>query len=218
MSINLSDNTLVYTWTRELLPPFEARVIPERRSPRLCLKIAIHLGNRDAGFWDGFHEELYQRALASTVAYLNEIKPYLWRHGETYPATPTELNHLFANHDVDFTTGYGPAFASVLIEKGEFPPTTRTFLFAGGDIAGALVTINVLMSFEQAIEFSRELDHAYPHRLYRLTPEQLVPVQALPRGRATFPISYLAERFLPDPDAEYLTRLEKGSPEKVLRR
>jgi putative spermidine/putrescine transport system substrate-binding protein len=221
------------SWIKEHPGRFTYIAPPDYTGSVFIRHLLVHLGHRDAGFWNGFHEDLYQRALASTVAYLNEIKPYLWRNGETYPATPRELNHLFANHEVDFTMSYGPAFASILIAKGEFPPTTRTFLFADGDIgnysflaipfnashiAAALVTINALMSFEQAIEFSRSLDHVYPHRLDRLTPEQQAMVQALPRGPATLATSDLAARFLPEPDAEYLNRLEKDWSAKVLRR
>jgi hypothetical protein len=89
------------------------------------------------------------------IAYLNEIKPYLWRHGETYPSTPRELNRLFANNEVDFTMSYGPAFASILIAKGEFPPTARTFLFA--DVDGAPQTGDTHKIFEGPRDRHREL-------------------------------------------------------------
>ncbi len=220
-------------WIKEHPGRFTYIAPPDFTGSVFIRHILIHLGKRDAGFWTGFNEALYQRALASTVAYLNDIKPYLWRRGETYPATPRELNRLFANHEVDFTMSYEPAFASLLIEKGEFPPTVRTFQFADGDIgnysflaipfnanhiAGALVTINGLMSVDQALEFCRTLDRSYPHRLDRLTPEQRALVEALPRGPATLPSSDLAARFLPEPDAEYLNRLEKDWSSQVLRR
>lgn len=196
-------------------------------------QVLLHLGKRDPDFWTGFHEELYQRAAARTIAYLNDIKPFLWRRGETYPATQRELDRLFANSEVDFAMNYNPAFASVRIAKGQFPPTTRTFLFKDGNIgnysflaipfnasniAGALVTINALMSFDQAVEFARTLDSPFPHRLDSLSPEQRAVAEALPRGPATLPISDLSAHFLPEPDAEYLNRLEKDWAEKVLRR
>ena len=195
--------------------------------------LLIHLGKRDPGFWSGFHEDLYQRAVGATVAFLNDLKPFLWRRGETYPSTPRELDHLFANREVDFSMSYGPAFASVRISKGEFPATARTFVFKEGTIgnysflaipfnaantAGALVTINSLLSFEHALEAGRALDHTFPHRLDVLSPGQRAQVDALPRGPATLPASLLAAHFLPEPDAEYLNRLEKDWTDKVLRR
>src|SRR5215475_9326056 len=49
-----------------------------------------YLYQQDApqGAFDNFNEPLYRRAADATVAYLNEIKPFLWRKGETYPASP----------------------------------------------------------------------------------------------------------------------------------
>lgn len=221
------------TWIKAHPGRFTYIAPPDYTGSVFIRHILIHLGKRDPGFWNGFHEDLYERALASTVDYLNDIKPYLWRRGETYPGTPRELNHLFANREVDFTMGYGPAFASVLIAKGEFPQTARTFTFADGDIgnysflaipfnathiAGALVIANELMSVDEALRFSRDLDHAYPHSLDRLTQKQRALVQALPRGPATLSGTELSARFLPEPDAEYLNRLEKDWASKVLRR
>src|SRR5215475_4942381 len=50
--------------------------------------ILLYYLKQDSGMtsFDGrFDERLYQRASAATVDYLKEIKPYLWRKGETYP-------------------------------------------------------------------------------------------------------------------------------------
>jgi ABC-type uncharacterized transport system YnjBCD substrate-binding protein len=89
--------------------------------------------------------------------------------------------------------------------------------FNASNIAGALVTINALMSFDQAMEFARTLDSPFPHRLESLSPEQRAIAEALPRGPATLSISDLSSHFLPEPDAEYLNRLEKDWASKVLR-
>ena len=166
------------------------------------------------------------------MEYLKEIRPYLWRRGETYPATLKELNRLFANQEVDFAMSYGPNFAAVAVERGEFPPTTRTFVLADGtignynflaipfnaaNVSGALVTINQLMSFDQLIDMSRTLGNPFPLKLDTLTAAQRAGVEALPLHPAALPIAELESHFLPEPDAEYLTRLEKEWQMKVLR-
>jgi len=127
---------------------------------------------------------------------------------------------------------YGPAFASVLISRGEFPATARTFVFNEGtignysflaipfnanNIAGALVAINELMSFEQMITLSRGVDDLFPQRLDALTNQQRARVDALPRGVATLPVEELDQHFIPEPDAEYLNRFDKDWRAKVLR-
>ena len=166
------------------------------------------------------------------LEFLNDVKPYLWRRGETYPATFKELNRLFANQEVDFAMSYAPNFAAVAIDRGEFPPTARTFVLAEGtignynflaipfnasNVSGALVTINRLMSFDQLIDMSRALGNPFPLKLDTLTATQRAGVQALPRHPAALPIDELESHFIPEPDAEYLTRLEKDWQMKVLR-
>jgi putative spermidine/putrescine transport system substrate-binding protein len=179
-----------------------------------------------------FDDATYARASAKAVAWLNEIRPYLWRGGETYPSTLREQDRLFANGEIDFAMSYGPAFASVRIERGEFPPTTRTFVLDSGtlgnynflavpfnaaNVAGALVTINDLMSFERLLELSRVLKSPFPLSLEKLTAEQRQSIEALPRGVATLSDAELAGHFLPEPNAQYLSRFEKDWAAKVLR-
>jgi putative spermidine/putrescine transport system substrate-binding protein len=185
-----------------------------------------------AAFDGKFDEQLYQRASAATVAYLNEIKPYLWRKGETYPTAPREADRLFANSEIDFTMSYGPSFASEHISRGEYPPTTRTFVFDEGTIgnysylaipfntsnpAGALVVINHLMSPSHSLDQGRALGSLFPLLSGRLTPEESAAVEALPLGPATLPVAELAKHQLSEPDAQYLERLEKDWREKVLK-
>lgn len=193
--------------------------------------LLLECGNHAPGFTQGFDEALYQKAASATFAWLREVKPLLWRKGETYPASPQELNRLFANGEVDFAMNYSPMFASRAIERGEFPGTVRTFVFDSGAIgnysflaipfnannpAAAMVAANHLMSPEHLLPALSALGGPYPHRLDALTPAQREAVAALPRGIATLPDLLLAERFLPEPDAEYLSRLEKDWRAEVL--
>jgi putative spermidine/putrescine transport system substrate-binding protein len=183
-------------------------------------------------FQNGFDEALYQRAAAAALTYLNEIKPYLWRQGVTYPASPKETDRLFANHELDFTMSYSPSFASERIARGEYPPTAQTFVFSDGTIGnysylaipfnasqvpGALVVINHLMSPAHALAQSQALGSLFPLRLEQLSPEDRAAVEALPRGPATLPLAELAAHQLPEPDAAYLERLEKDWQAQVLR-
>ncbi|MCW5963907.1 MAG: ABC transporter substrate-binding protein [Bryobacterales bacterium] len=195
--------------------------------------LLLDFGNYAPGFTQGFSEALYQEASLATFAWLRAVKPLLWRKGDTYPASPQELNRLFANREVDFTMNYSPMFASRAIERGEFPDTVRTFVFDSGTIgnysflaipfnannpAAAVVVANHLMAPEHLLPAMRVLGGPYPHRLDALTPAQRESVAALPRGVATLPDTILASRFLPEPDAAYLSRLEKDWRAEVLLR
>ena len=220
------------TWVRAHPGRFTYVAPPDFTGSAFLRHVLLYAGKHHPGFWTGFDEQLYGRAAEAAFAYLNAIRPYLWRKGDTYPPNPAALIRLFANQEVDFAMSYGPSFASRLIAQGQLPPTVRTFLLQPGTLgnysflaiafntdnpAGALVAINELMSFETAVEMSKTLDPTYPHRLDELTAEQRARVSALPRGPATLPVEELSAHFLPEPDAEYLNRFEKAWRTKVLR-
>lgn len=192
----------------------------------------LFLRRQPAEFVSHFDEGLYREAADSAIGYLKEIRPYLWRRGETYPASLREQDRLFANSEIDFAMSYGPAFASERIGRGEFPPTVRTFVWESGTLSnysylavpfnarnreGALAVVNELLSFEQAVGFSKTLGATFPLALEPLTAEQNAVVAAIPRGVATLPPDVLAEHALPEPHSEYLVRFEKDWQEHVLR-
>lgn len=186
----------------------------------------------DAPLNTSFDEQRYQRAAETTIAYLNEIEPFLWRKGETYPASLKEADRLFVNNEIDLTMSYGPSFASERIARGEYPATVRTFVFNEGTIgnysylaipfnasnpAGALVVIHHLMSPAHALDEGRTLNSLFPLLLETLPPAERAAAEALPRGVATLSVAELAQHQLPELDAQYLERLEKDWREKVLR-
>lgn len=114
-------------------------------------------------FLGEFNAELFAEKLAPCWQSLNELEPFLWRSGETYPENRTRMQDLFANAEIDFDTTYTPAEASSLISQGKYPATARTFVFDEGTIAnthylaipfnsehkaGAMVAANFVLSPE----------------------------------------------------------------------
>jgi putative spermidine/putrescine transport system substrate-binding protein len=165
---------------------------------------------------------LLAKGFDAGLAALREMKSYLWKQGETYPATIAELDRLFANHEIDFAMSYGPSFASERIARGTFPDTVRTFVFDSGAIGNfnylaipfnasdrqaALTLIGDLTSRERLLDMARQLGHTFPHA---------GPDPGLPRGLATLPPALLREKFLPEPDADVLVRFEQAWRQRVL--
>ncbi len=192
--------------------------------------ILFHFGGGTQKF-EKFDEQHYAEASAKTFAFLNEIKPFLWRRGESYPNSPAEMNRLFANKEIDLAMAYGPTFASEAIKRNEFPSTVRTFVLDEGTIrnysfltipfnassaAGSLVVINYFMSHEFQMRQAAVLGSIYPHDLNKLTSAERVAVESLPRGEATLSNAELAERSVPEADSEYLERFEKDWRTMVL--
>lgn len=182
-------------------------------------------------FAEGFDERLYARASQAALNVLREMRPNLWRRGETYPATPAELNRLFVNGEVDFSMSYGPTFASERIARGEFPPTVRTFALEEGTIAnynflaipfnapnpaGALAVIDALLSPAHALAKIEAIGGMLPHALASLSEDERRKYDALPRGAATLPLDVLSARRVAEADVEYLIRLERDWRRTVL--
>jgi putative spermidine/putrescine transport system substrate-binding protein len=191
-----------------------------------------------AGGYEGFLGEFDQATFDETTPAcwetLNAVEPYLWREGATYPESRARHLDLFANGEVYFDMAYNPAEASSLVANGRYPQSTRTFVFEGGTIANthylaipynsphkaaAMVVANVLLSPEA------QLSKADPDNwgdLPAIDPA-LLPAEwqtrfaELPRGEATLSPEELAAHRLPELQAPWITALERGWEEHVLR-
>lgn len=180
-----------------------------------------------------FDQVLFDETLPDCWEVLNQIEPFLWREGETYPESHTRHQELFANGEVYFDMAYNPAEASSLVENGRYPETTRTFVFEEGTIANthyvaipynspnkaaAMVVANFLLSPEA------QLSKAQPENwgdLPVLDPalmnaEDQAAFAAIPRGVATLSTEALAENRLPELQAPWLTAIEQGWETAVL--
>ncbi len=156
---------------------------------------------------------------------LEDVRPSLWRKGETYPANAPGLHQLLDDGEVDFSMAFNPAEASAAINAGTLPNTIRTFIPEAGSIgnthfvaipfnaahkAGAQVVANFLMSPEaQAKKQDPEgwgdgtvLD------VPALDPEDRARFDQLPRGIATLPPEKLTP-VLPEPHPSWMTRIEE---------
>lgn len=164
--------------------------------------------------------------------YLNNIEPYLWRKGETYPESLAKQDQLFASGEIGMTMSYDPALAASEVLKGRFPESTRTFLLDGGTLAnthflsipfnssnkaGAMVAINELLSPEaQTAKLSPEnWGDLSALELEKLSPSQRQAMNDVDLGTATLPLEELEKNRLPELSADYLEIIEKGWIEHV---
>lgn len=108
-------------------------------------------------------EEKVKEAIKPAIDYLNEIKPYLWNEGKTYPSTIAQLDNMYSDNEVYFTMSYSPNEVKGKIESGEFSKNTQFINFDKGNISnthflaipenaqnkeGAMVLINYLTSID----------------------------------------------------------------------
>jgi len=114
-----------------------------------------------------FDQAKFDEVSAKTWKILNDLEPYLWREGKTYPQTINAMDQLYANSEVDLTFNYEPSGVGLNIENGVFPPTTQGYALTDGTIgntnytiipfnspnkAAALVLQNTLLSGEAQVQ------------------------------------------------------------------
>ena len=108
-------------------------------------------------------KEKVREVIKPAMDYLNEIKPYLWNKGKTYPSTASQLDSMYSDNEVYFTMTYSPNSLKGRIESGELTNATKIIEFKNGNIsnthflsipfnsqnqAGAMVLIDFLMSID----------------------------------------------------------------------
>lgn len=166
---------------------------------------------------------------------LNELEPFLWRGGATYPQTSSELNDLYAGGQVDMTMTYGPATLTELVAKGTYPAATKVLTLTDGTVgnasflaipstsgntAGARVVANLALSPQM------QLDKAKPAvwgqftvlDLTRLTETDRAGFDALPASPVVPPYQVLARNNHPELAAEWVSPLDEGWRRNVLGR
>lgn len=167
--------------------------------------------------------------------YLNEIEPYLWREGKTYPQSLAKLDQLFASGEVWMSMGYDPARAANLIEKGTYPKTARTFVLDGGTLsnthylaipfnapnpAGAMAAINYLLSPEAQMTKYDPMHWGEDMAIdsAKLSAEDRQKLTAIDRGPATLSADVLASHRLPEVPSSYVNIIEKSWTEHVAKK
>lgn len=193
-----------------------------------------HAGGQADQWQKEYNRDSLAKASDSTFQLLNDLKPYLWRQGTTYPDSPVRMNNLFADQEIEFSFSYHQAEASRNILDGLFPETVRTYVFEEGTItnthfvaipfnaadkAAAMVVADFLLSAEAQLEKAKpDVWGDFPAiDQSRLTPEWQEKFKHMVRGPATLDNSELQAHQLPEPPSEILIHLEKGWQERVLK-
>lgn len=107
--------------------------------------------------------ESVKKTVQPGMDFLNKIKPYLWKNGENYPATTSQLDNMYSDGEVDFTITYAPNSINTKIKSGEYPKNTKIATLKNGNISnvhylaiskiaqnkpGAMVLVNFLAGVE----------------------------------------------------------------------
>ena len=194
------------------------------------VKGALYEISGGAEQWQKFDQALWDQWSLELWKYFNELKPCLWRNGETYPKDESELVNLFANNEVDLSMTNDITGAGRWIADGRMTETARAFVFDNymiGDFnyvaiplnapnkAAALVLANLLLEPEfQAAQILPEngFGLGYAIDVNRVTDEAALSAlqsAASKLGDAATQASDLAKSLAGDSAAEYQNLLEQ---------
>ena len=178
-----------------------------------------------------FDQAKYDAAASKAWKILNDLEPFLWREGKTYPANPSALTQLFANTEIAIYFNYNPANIAKEITNGVFPETVRTYRMDDGNIgntnytiipynspnkAAALVLQNVLLSGEAQLEKAKpEVWGTNPGiEMDRTASAILTAFNAIEKHPAAIPMDN-TDGALPELQGGWIKAIEKGWIENV---
>ncbi len=179
-----------------------------------------------------FDQKKFDVAAENTWKLLNELEPYLWRKGRTYPTSITQLNDLFANKEISLTFNYDPSQFGIEVQNGKYPDTVKSFGLTDGTIANtnytlipfnsphkaaALVLQNVLLSADAQLEKARPevWGTAAAIAVDRTSPESQKAFSEIKQHPSVISASLLAKNTLPELQSTWLSAIEKGWLEHV---
>jgi putative spermidine/putrescine transport system substrate-binding protein len=174
-----------------------------------------------------FDQAKFDDVSAKTWAILNDIEPYLWREGATYPTTITQLDALFANKEVALTFNYDASQFGLAVQAGTYPETVRSYGLLEGTIgntnytiipfnspnkAAAMVLQNVLLSGEAQLRKARpEVWGADPGIEMDRTPDKVqADFAAIGRHPSVVSAAELARNAQPELQADWISAIEQG--------
>jgi putative spermidine/putrescine transport system substrate-binding protein len=186
----------------------------------------IWLGKFDQSLWDEWSPKMWQ--------FLNDMKPCLWRQGETYPETVAVQERLYGAGELDWSVSAYFATPGRNVDKGVFPKATRTMVVDIGTVSGtgavgipynssskaaALVVANFLASPEA--QYQKALPTGVADGLIlslgKLSEEWQDKFKRLPKHEATLPFDVLGTHQVPY-GSDYMLALEQDWRKHVLKK
>lgn len=149
-----------------------------------------------------------KKTSAPLWTFLDQLHPYLWRKGKTFPLSVQGMHQMFQDNEILNSMSFNPQEADSLILKNEIPPTSYSASFKKGGIGNvhflsipfntknkekALLWINHLLSIEAQLEKSDIKIWGDP---------TVLDLNKLPlEQRNKFPVRVLLGQLLPEPNA-----------------
>ncbi len=180
-----------------------------------------------------FDEAKFGPAATKLWQRLNDLKPALYKKGETFPAGQPDVEKLYANGEIAAFLTYNPGAVGEQVKKNVYPTSTRQAVFDIGNIsnynfltipansphkAGAQVLQDVLLDPDTQLEFYKRTGTFPALDLTRLTAEQQAAFAAVSTSESVPPLKELSANAQPELVSGYVTAIEKGWKTDVLQK
>jgi putative spermidine/putrescine transport system substrate-binding protein len=199
----------------------------------LLKSFLVELSGSPDGLNGPFDETKYERLAPQLWAYLNRIKPYFWKEGQTFPKENTQMTQLFATGELLLGYGFGQGGIEEKVREGLFPKTTRAYAWDMGTIknanylgiphqagnkAGAMVVINFLLSPEVQLRSinPKTMDSNTVLDVDRLPQAWQDSFAAAPKRLYGPNLADLADHAIQEPAPQYMIRLYDEFRSKVI--
>jgi putative spermidine/putrescine transport system substrate-binding protein len=222
-------------WIRANPGKFTYPAIPDFTGSVFVRHLFYHVAGGYERLLGPFDQQLFDQIAPELWGLLNDLEPYLWREGKTYPETHTKLQDLFANGEVYFDVSYNPSVAASLVSQGRYPESVRTFVFDSGTIgnthyvaipynssakAAAMVLANLLL--DPASQYEKSQPGVWGDltvlSVGDLPGEWREKFVSAPRPAAVLAPDVLSSHKIPELQASWLEAIEKGWTENVLQK
>jgi len=195
--------------------------------------LLLELSGDKQAFTRPLTESLWADASAKLWKWIRDVRPWLWREGQTFPEDVSQLHGLFNSGEVDFTMSANDGEVDNKVLQGVLPDAARGYVPEFGSIrnshylgipknsanpAGALLLINFLISPEaQAEKLSSEVwGDGTVLDVARLSPEWQVRFAAADKRVRVASRAELSRRALTEPAAEVMLRLHQELRSEIL--
>jgi len=189
--------------------------------------VFYHVAGGSQNLLGEFDQARYDEVATKTWVLLNELEPFLWREGQTYPNSIAQMNELFANAEVALNFNYEPSQFGLAVQAGTYPETTRSYGLADGTIgntnytiipfnspnkAAALVLQNVLLSGEAQYEKARPevWGTSAAIEISRTSPEIQAQFASIVTPVSVVSAEELGKNALPELQAGWISAIEQG--------
>lgn len=219
-------------WVRKNPGKFTYPQPPDFTGSAFVRQVLYAVSGGYSSFSEPFSPEKIESRGEALWSYLEDIEPYLWQKGKTYPQSKSRLDTLFERGEVLINMDYNPIAASGKILDGRYPDTVRSFVMQGNSISNhhfvsipfnaprvpaAMVTANFLLSPEA--QYEKNLPENWGDitviETDRLPAEWADKFKNLDLGPASLPVDLLTGNAVPEISAGYVEYLESRWSEEV---